>query len=116
MSPAQARQLEMPEEPAQIQKPQVSEKSNDAATFLKTPEAQKFKEDWSKKFPVRAINDFLASMHSNPTYTSDKEVLSNATQIIKKFSNTDGFLSAISAMKARPEGIIKTIGRILGGG
>jgi|SRR5208283_1758864 len=115
----QMRQTAMPsenEEPSQTQKPPESQKSSDSTAFLKTPEAQKFVANWGPKFTKRGLNDLLSELHSNEALTTDKAVLNTAQRILMKLGNEDGLQSFLSKLKAKPEGIIKSIGKILGGG
>ncbi len=114
MSPV-ARQLEMPEEPAQKEKPPESLKSPDSTTFLKTPEAQRFVENWAPKFTKRGLNDLLTELHSNDSIATDKDVIKTAQRILMKLGNEDGLQSFLGRLKAKPEGIIKSIGRLFGG-
>jgi hypothetical protein len=116
MSPAMGRQREMPEEPEQTQKAPESLKSPDSTSFLKSPEARKFVENWAPKFTKRGLNDLLTELHSNESITSDKDVIKTAQRILMKLGNEDGLQSFLGKLKAKPEGIIKTIGKLFGGG
>jgi hypothetical protein len=116
MPAGQTRQLEAPEEPAQTQKAPESQKSSDASSFLQTPETRKFVANWGPKFTKRGLNDLLSELHSNEALTTDKAVLNTAQRILMKLGNEDGLQSFLSKLKAKPEGIIKTIGKLFGGG
>ncbi len=115
----QLRQAAMPsekEEPSQTQKAPESQKSTDSTSFLQTREVKEFREKWAPTFTVRGVNDLLAELHKRPDYTSDKEVLGSAERILKKLGNKDGLQNFLSGLKAKPEGIFKTIGKLFGGG
>ena len=97
------------------------EKSSDAETFLKTPEARSFIKRWSEKkrdgkplYTRRGITALLSSLHQVPGLESDEDVLTSAEDLLAMLGGMDGLTNFLGRMKAAPEKIRGLIKGILG--
>ncbi len=97
----------------------TTEKSETFTEFMKTPETQKFVDNWfSKKnpdnpkktlFPKRSITNLLRVIHNNPTYTSDKAVRREANDALKLLGRLDKYEILLAGLKATPHTIMKIL-------
>ena len=98
-----------------------SQKSNSAEEFLATPAAKSFVSKWAKKerdgkplYKKRGITRLLSTIF--PRFSSDKETLLEAEELLGMLGGMDKLEGFLSSMKAAPHGIIKSLKSVLGGG
>lgn len=115
-----------PMRPAGMEEPERresgKEKSSDAESFLKTPQAKSFIKTWSEKtkdgkplYTKRGVTALLSSLHQVPGLESDKDVLTSAEELLSMLGGMDGLTSFLTRWKAAPEKIIKGLGKLFGG-
>lgn len=97
-----------------------TKKSASADDFLKTPAARNFVNTWANKerdgvklYKKRGITRLLRTIF--PRFSSDKETLLEAEELLKMLGGMDKLESFLSSMKAAPHTIIKSLGKVLGG-
>ncbi len=111
-------QFSMKEEDARtLEKPPETQKSSTPEEFIKKPETQRFISGWTKKdkgYTKRGVTELLGTLFQVPGLKSDKEVLTTGESILKKLGNMDGLTGFLAGWKAKSEGLMKGLGKILG--
>lgn len=98
------------EEPKQAQeKPPEEQKSPNVDTFLKSPETQKFVNEWKKRgYTRRGLTKLFMTLWV--MHDSDAKVRKAARDIISSLIGEDGLGKVLSALKLVPEGLRKIVG------
>ena len=102
----------------------AAKKTAGVEEFIKTADAQKFIRQWSMKkdsqgrrvYTKRGVTALLSALHQVPGLDSDKGVLKAADEILLKLRGMDGLQGFLLGWKAKSEGIMKGLKRIVGKG
>lgn len=108
-------------EPATVEKPPQENKSTSSEDFLKTPEARRFVERWSKKtkegkplYTKRGVVALLGSIFKISSLNSDKSVLETSDELLSMLGGMDGLQGFLMGWKAKSEGLIKALKTAIG--
>ncbi len=104
-----------------IEKPPQEEKASSVEDFLKSAEARRFVDRWSKKardgkplYTKRGIIALLGSIFRISGLTSNKQVLSTCDELLSMLGGMDGLQGFLMGWKAKSEGLIKALKTAVG--
>lgn len=108
-------------EPAEVEKPPQQDKSTTAEEFLKTSDAKRFVERWTKKtrdgkpmYTKRGIVALLGSIFRISGLNSNKTVLGTSDELLSMLGGMDGLQGFLMGWKAKSEGLITALKSVIG--